>query len=268
VSSPIHQILFMSDIGPAQQFLSRTSGLDATHINAYTALINGLVTDNVWFMFDALYIFATADSTTALLNLVSFNYNCTKFGSPTFTTDRGFTGTDGSSTIYLDTNFDWTAAPSPHLSTTLVAGHISAWSINNTTATTEIMGMENGSGALHAIYPRYTDGNSYNRVFSQGGGGVATATSQGHYLTNRTNNASLQAYKNAGNILNDATGAFNTPYASAARNMYICGANIAGTPRGSPFQCAMASIGGPMSSTDVTNFYNRLRTYMTAVGVP
>jgi hypothetical protein len=30
----------------------------------------------------------------------------------------------------------------------------------------------------------------------------------------------------------------------------------------------MASIGSSLSSTDVTNFYNRLRTYMTAVGVP
>jgi len=37
---------------------------------------------------------------------------------------------------------------------------------------------------------------------------------------------------------------------------------------GSNIQAAMASIGSSLSSTDATNFYNRLRTYMTAVGVP
>src|SRR4051812_42354 len=52
-------------------FLARTSGLNGTHTNAYNALICGMVADGTWCgsLFDAIYIFATQDSTTALLNL-------------------------------------------------------------------------------------------------------------------------------------------------------------------------------------------------------
>ena len=88
---------------PAADFLARTTGLDATHTNAYTALINGLVTDGIWDKLDVFHIYATQDSTTAKLNLVSSSFTATANGSPTFTADRGFTGVNGSSTVYIDT---------------------------------------------------------------------------------------------------------------------------------------------------------------------
>src|SRR5882757_8185192 len=53
----------------ATSFLARTSGLDAAHTGAYCVLIDGLVTDSVYSILDGLYVFATADTTTALLNL-------------------------------------------------------------------------------------------------------------------------------------------------------------------------------------------------------
>jgi hypothetical protein len=37
---------------------------------------------------------------------------------------------------------------------------------------------------------------------------------------------------------------------------------------GAGYQIAMASIGSSLNSTEATNFYNRLRTYMTSMGVP
>src|SRR5258706_5828950 len=77
-------------------FFARTSGLDAAHIAAYNTFICGLVTDGLFSKFDVLHIYATQDSTTALLNLVSTSYNGTAVGSPTFTADRGFTGTGSS----------------------------------------------------------------------------------------------------------------------------------------------------------------------------
>src|SRR6266404_3514163 len=66
-------------------FLARTSGLDTTHTNAYNSLICGLVTNGVFSKFDFLYIYATQNSTTALLNLISTSFNSTVHGAPTFT---------------------------------------------------------------------------------------------------------------------------------------------------------------------------------------
>jgi hypothetical protein len=53
-------------------------------------------------------------------------------------------------------------------------------------------------------------------------------------------------------------------------NMILLAENdtVAGPNFGGAFQITMASIGGNLSSTDVTNLYTRLRAYMTAVGVP
>src|SRR6185295_16016176 len=80
------------------QWLARATGLDAAHIAADTALIDGLVADGVWSKLDALYFFATQNSATAQLNLISSSYPATANGLPTFTVDRGFTG--GSTGVY------------------------------------------------------------------------------------------------------------------------------------------------------------------------
>jgi hypothetical protein len=59
---------FTPSCSQSSAFLARTSGLDTTHKTAYDTLICGLVTDALWSSLDALYIFATADATTAGLN--------------------------------------------------------------------------------------------------------------------------------------------------------------------------------------------------------
>lgn len=53
-------------------------------------------------------------------------------------------------------------------------------------------------------------------------------------------------------------------------NIYVLAGNTVptGANTGGGYQTTMASIAGNLSATDVINFYNRLRTYMTAVGVP
>ena len=82
-------ILAGAAAGPAAAFLARTSGLNATHTNAYTALINGLVSDAIWAKLDVLYLFATQDQTTALLNLVSASFTAVIHGAPPFAADNG-----------------------------------------------------------------------------------------------------------------------------------------------------------------------------------
>ena len=50
--------------------------------------------------------------------------------------------------------------------------------------------------------------------------------------------------------------------------MIMIGANSAGVLGGASLQVAEASVGTVLSSIEATKFYTRLRTYMTAVGVP
>ncbi len=246
----------------AAAFLARTSGLDGTHITAYTNLINGLDTDGLFSKLDVLHIYATQDSTTALLNLVSTSYNGTANGSPTFTTDRGYTGVENSSTIYIDTGFNPSTAPSPQF--TQNSAHVSAWSVTSTGF---------GGGSIIGVAPGNTGtfidprNNSALGIFSVMGGSqltVSQATRNGHYLANRDSSSAIEAFLNGSNIGSLAS----TSVGVSNANIYALSVNTSGSAIGSACQVAMASIGSSLSSTDATNFYNRLRTYMTAVGVP
>ncbi len=252
---------------PAAAFLARTSGLDATHTNAYTALINGLVTDSVWSKLDVLHIYATADSTTALLNLCSTSFNGTSHGSPSFTADRGFTGSSGSSTVFIDTGFN-PASGSPQFVQN--SAHHSVWNLS--AFDTDVPGPIGHNSAANAIrnqlMPRYTgDGNAYFVVNSAGAAAAVAAqgAQTGHYLGNRSSSSAVQGYKAGSSI---ATNNSSTSASPPNNNFYSLAGNNNGAAIGSPMQLACISIGASLSSTDVTNFYNRLRTYMTAVGVP
>src|SRR5882672_965294 len=75
----------------ATSFLGRASPLlNRVHRDGYSNLICGLVTDGVFAKLDALYVFATQDATTSLLNLVSASFNGTAGGIPPFVVDRGY----------------------------------------------------------------------------------------------------------------------------------------------------------------------------------
>ena len=137
----------------ASAFLARTSGLDTTHTNAYIDLINGLVADGVWTKFDLLHVYATQDTTTAQLNLVQASYPATLHGSPTFTVDRGYTGTDASTTKYIGTGFNPATAVSPQFVRN--SAHLSAWNVTNVSANQAAIGIkEAGSGRNTRVVPR------------------------------------------------------------------------------------------------------------------
>jgi len=251
----------------ALAFLNRTTGLDSTHIAAYIALLNGLDTDSLTTKLDVLHVYATQDSTTAGLNLVSTSYTAFQSGSPTFTTDRGFTGVNNSASVYIDTIFNPTSASSPNYVQN--SAHISAWSVSNIgTDSKPIMGAQTGGGATTQIYPKFTDNNAYFRINDAGSlAGVANSNSSGHYISNRSTSSAVQGYRNGSSILSSGADTSNgVPNVSFT----TIGFHTDSFPFvfGSAYQCAMASIGSSLSGTDATNFYNRLRTYMTAIGVP
>src|SRR5690349_9234537 len=112
----------------ARAFFSRVSGLTTAHKKAYNKLIRDLISAGVWTTLDVLYIFATANSATALTNLKSSSFGGTASGSPTFSVNAGYTGTDASSTVYIDTGFN-PSSGSP--SFTQNSNHLSIWANTN-----------------------------------------------------------------------------------------------------------------------------------------
>jgi hypothetical protein len=118
--------------------------------------------------------------------------------------------------------------------------------------------------------PKFTDGNSYYRLNqTASAGNVTNADARGHYIVSRIANHEVSGYKNGSFV-----GAYNTLASSglANLNIYSLGENNNGAALGVPYQLAAitigASLGTSVSQTIPTALYNRLRTYMTAVGVP
>jgi hypothetical protein len=242
-------------------FIARTSGLDNAHKNAYGALLDGLMTDGLFnsngtsSYFDALYVFATANATTAKLNLVSSSYTCTLTGTPTFTPDRGYSGSGGN---LVDTNLNSATAGG---FVTTNALHFSVW---DNTATVgdgnEIVGVVSGATLAH-IYPDYANtGLSYARIESVSGPGVAVSNAHGFYIANRSGASATQVYKDGastGTSTDTAGGLLNGDW-------FFPGPNVSSSD-----PVLGGSFGGSLTSAQVANFYARMHTYMqTIAGVP
>jgi hypothetical protein len=234
-------------------YLARTSGGDeggnATNV---ATLICGLVSDGVWGKFDAFYLPAQQNATDALLNLVGTSYPLT--GTATFTTYQGFSGFSGSA---LDTGFNPTTASSPKF--TQDSASISGWSYNR------------GNGALISNNPSpanadiivNTFGNDYTDVNNVSGGGppdyIASGGWSGLYSGDRNSATNVTFYLNGGNAQNYAQSS-GTPNSSNLKIGSSAGAY--------PFSgiISEAHIGASLGSAGQTALYNRLLTYMTAVG--
>jgi len=252
-------------------FAARVS-LDSTHIPYYKTLLNGLTTDGLFNsdgttdFFDVLYIFAAQDTATALTNLVSSSFTGTANGGPTFNADRGFTGVDASLTVFIDTGFNPVTASSPKFVQN--SAHQSAWSDTNLQASASggvAIGSRNGTTYFSETFPRYSDGNAYYRINDGTAGGIVTADATGHYLANRSGAAAQQGYKNA---VDQGVTAVASLAPINFTFFILATSNSGSGGLGDANQYTMASLGGSLTATQVTNFYNRLRTYMTSVGVP
>ena len=249
------------------QWLARAS-LDSMHIAADTAYIDGLVAAGLWSKFDWLHIYATQTSTIALLNMISSSYAGIAHGSPTFTADRGFTGIDASNTVYIDSQFNPTTAPSPKY--TQNSAHIAAWSNTSTQASASggvMIGHFNGGGELTYLIPRRpTDISYYDIAGNTNPSTVSNSDSTGHYIATRDTSTTTQGYKNGSSVLTASVGSI----ALLNNNIIVMAGNDGGIgpTAGAGLQHCMASAGALLSSTDATNFYNLTRARMTAVGVP
>jgi hypothetical protein len=252
----------------AAQVVTNGGTVSAGRKTTVNNLIVGLKGDGVWTKLDRLFILAAENTQSSLTDLVGLTLAVAS-GSPTFTVDRGWTGVDiATSTMWIDTGFNPGTAGGNY---SLNSAHLSAWSNSNiATVNGGVIIGGDGAGALPAteLFPQYADGNAYFRINdAANSGGTANANSTGHYIANRTGAALSGGYKNGSLFatLNQTSGG---PISLLANISILSDNNPTQHTNGSGHQITMASIGGGLSSTDASNFYNRLRTYMTAVGVP
>lgn len=227
-------------------------------------LIVGLKNDGIWPTLDRLWILAAENTQSALTDLVGLQLAVAN-GGPAFNVDNGYTGVDSSTTVYIDTGFNPSTAVGPQF--VRDSAHISAWSDTNVQASATggaILGLYNVTNSTYLL-PWYVDNNSYFGI-NAGQNGVALAAATGHWLASRTGPNTNSGYRNGASVL----AINNASVAVLNGNFYILLRNDVGTgpDTGTPNEVSMASIGGGLSPTQITNFYNRLRTYMTAVGVP
>ncbi len=262
VAPRLKPIIFGQAICPqAAAFLARASGLDSKHRRAYISFINGLVSGGVWPKFDLLYVFATQNSTTALLNLVSSSFPCLAAGSPTFAADGGYTGVDASTTVYLDTQFNASSAGGKYAQD---SAHVSC--VTNTNAmSTAAGGVGIGVYAAGAsetdILPQYSDGSAYFRINDgAGSSGIAVANSLGRYVANRSGASATQAYKN-GTSIGSPNAASGSLVNSTMR--ILANSNVLGL--GSALQYQMASAGGSLTASDVSIFDAAIVSYQNAI---
>jgi hypothetical protein len=236
--------------------------VSAGRLSLVNTLIAGLKTDGIWTKLDRLWLFAAENSQSALRDLVAASA-ATAVNSPTFAADDGFTG-DGA-TSYVDTNYNPTVSGTNYV---LDSAHIGVW--NNTVDTTDTSCTVGAvGGSFNEIFIVYGNEGNKTAITINNGGPTFTLTtvvevSTGFWQANRSGASATQIYRNGASV---GSGTVASSQLCNAE-FYACALNNDGTPAlFSVNQVAAASFGGSLNTTESDALYDRLQTYMTAVGL-
>ena len=256
-----HKTSAGSGCAQATAYLARTTGgNEGGNAANITTLICGLVIDGVWSNLDALYVLAQQNQADAQLNLIGTSYGLGTFGllrSVNFTSYAGFGGFGIG--VGLDTGFDPSIAPSPHYVQNSASLGIWSYAINQTGYS---QFGQNTATTNSVIYNKFTSGNFIGAVNSPDFPAVSASITKGLFAADRTNAANVALYQNG------VTGAPVTSTSSAVTggNFMMPPGNSGGGPHGQVL--SEAHVGASLGASLELALYNRLRTYMTAVGVP
>ena len=236
----------------ALAYLARTvGGNEGGNGTNIATLIDGLVSDGVWAKLDALYIFAQQNATDALLNLIGTSYTITTSvlrTPPTFTAYQGFNSNGAG---YLNSGFIASTAPSPNYVLNNASFGIWAYAI-----TAEVAAQISTVNGPSSLYNNYTGSGVISRVNSSAFVNVATSITRGLMTGERTVAANAYVYQNG-----VSAGAATSASSAVDTSSFWFGYNSNQT------LCA-AFIGASLGSAGQLALYNRLRTYMTSIGVP
>lgn len=249
---------YMATVTWQRSIINDGGTVSAARVKLVNELIYGLKVDGVWNKLDRLWLFAAENEFSALRDVVAAA-QATAVGGPTFQINMGYTGQDaGAPTRYIDSNFNPSTQGVAYVSNSC---HISAWSATNNVVVSG--GALLGNHAFTVIIDTLFGGGNdlYARIQDGTPSGVVgnPSTRAGHWVANRSGASASQAYQN-GSLFgspNDNSGGI------VSQDFYILAYNNNGpTSSGSPQTVAMSSMGGSLSATDASNFFNRLCDYM------
>jgi hypothetical protein len=216
--------------------------------------ILALVDAGVWDKLDCLYVFAAHTQQAALLNWKNpGTFDATIEGTPTFTTDEGFTG-NGSDAL-IDSNFNPTTASSPNISQddacrfarVLAAGSDSVAAIWGS----DVVGSQNRM---------LLDSTAFSLRIHTGGTAVTGTGGAGFWLARRSGAASQEVF-----LDNSAAGS-NTTASSGMPNGNLTDLWSEGGANFHAGQIASSGVGASLSDAQRTALYNAELAYMQAVG--
>ncbi len=223
-----------------------------------TTLIKGLKADGVWSKLDHLWLFAAENAPSALTDIVGRTL-ATAVGSPTFTADDGYTG---AASKYINTNVNPSTAGGHY---TQSAAHWSVWQFNSTPNAGASIGSVSAQN-VRAYLPYSGDSKIYWRINYSDVDEVSTNTygsSQGLWVARTADPTVAAELYNNGSLKETAAG-----HSSAFPTGIVFLANeTAGVDWYTDIVSA-GGLGGDLTATNISNLYSRMRTYMTAVGVP
>jgi len=241
----------------ALTFISTAGITDSTQILALDYLVRELKLKSIWNKMFFIYPFIGATATTHRYNLINPAANLLTF-SGTWT--HSSTGAKPNGTnAFANTGY--------LLATSFASGaHLSYYSRTNVTDGTVETGMGAQSGGSVALTMRRT-GNAASAtmdVNSSQSYRAATGTvtdSRGLFIANND-------LTTCGLYLNNTTVATNTTSGFASRatnpNIYIGARNVTGTAQGfTSKECAFASHGIGLTSTDLSNLYSIVQQFQT-----
>lgn len=233
-------------------FAAMTTPPTAARKTLLNNLIVGLQDDGVWTKLDWLNIMAAETAQAARVNAITPAQVGSVVGSPTFTTDRGYLATSGG---YINTGWD---AVNNGVNFTQNAASFGAYSITASTANNANQIGNNGNSFLGA----YVAGNFSARI-NQSSVNLSVATlgtTVGLWAADRSASNALKTLKNG---VEQATG--TTASATPSSNDFLIGTSNASTYDVNRTLSA-AFMGGHLTDAEHLALYNRLTTYMIAVG--
>lgn len=220
---------------------------------AIDALVRALKTNGTWSKRSGLWIYAAHTSQAACVNWIAPGASSASAqGSPTFTANRGFTG-NGSDGYLLCGNV------SDYPLFTQNDAHTMAWSLTNPAGNDNnyLFGNSAAAGNFHFL-PKSTSGNANSRFNSGTSDTFANSDVSGLYTLRRNNSSNYQLFRNASQIrsVSQASAAVTTNAFRVLRH----------SSSFSALECAMVSIGGTLTDTEIANDHTAFQTYLQAAG--
>lgn len=227
-------------------------------------LIVGMKYDNVWTKFDRLGLLAADDNISARTDVVSRTL-VTAVGTPTFTANQGYAGElTGNPTSYLNSNYRETTAGNKfvrddcHLSVWIVTACVGGYLLGQVGHAAEDTSSLFDNGVV--IHSDLTDANATGPSFTY-------TSNLGHFTNCRLNSTDLILYQNGSQVQTKSSA--SNP--ADAYDWFITCINNQSTgfpENGTNGIIGAVSMGASLTAPEVSKFYARLRTYMSAVGVP